>query len=334
MKIRHVLAFLLLSCISCSHREQSAGLFLYNQGDPYVSLFGEQIRDNARGVIEIHTFDSRNSQMIQNEYIEREIKSSTSLMIINPVDRLGAYSVIKKLKSHNIPVIFFNREPLSEDLDIWSKAFYVGARAEQSGQIQAEIIMELFGNDPDNLNKYDKNGNGKIETVILKGEQGHQDAETRTSRVVQTFRDKGFFLNVLITEVANWSRDEAYEKMKYILGLYQNDIELVISNNDAMAMGAISIMRQSGFFRDSNDNGKIDKDDDSWIPVVGIDGLDDAVELISQGYLYGSVLNDSLLQARAIVELTDFIVHDRDLSGMSFPLVEGKYIWIDYKVLQ
>ena len=60
----------------------------------------------------------------------------------------------------------------------------------------------------------DRNGNGIIETVILKGEQGHQDAEIRTSEVVQTFLTNNFKLDILITEVANWKRDEAYEKMK------------------------------------------------------------------------------------------------------------------------
>lgn len=325
------LTFFLL--ISCGKGEKNVSIFLYNQDDPYVRGFADHILHSAAGNIHIKTFDSRNSQIIQNEFIEQQIALSTDVMIINPVDRLGAYSVIKKLKSYNIPVIFFNREPLEEDLDLWDQAYYVGAKAEQSGQIQAEIIMELFGNDPNGLNQYDRNGNGQIETVILKGEQGHQDAEIRTAQVVQTFTEKGFQLNILISEIANWNRNEAYEKTKNILEIYGDSMELIISNNDAMAMGAISILRQSGFFRDSNQNGKIDKEDDRWIPVIGIDGLDEAVKLISQGYLYGSVLNDSQSQAEAIVELTDFILNKKNLSEMNYPLVDGKYIWIDYKAL-
>ncbi|MDA3809082.1 MAG: galactose ABC transporter substrate-binding protein [Spirochaetaceae bacterium] len=327
------LVFLMLFA-SCSRGNKSAGLFIYNQDDPYVHLFTEQILHEAEDLIAIDVFDAQNSQIIQNEFIEKKIKSSTDVMIINPVDRLGAYSIIKKLKSKNIPVIFFNREPLVEDLDLWDEAYYVGAKAEQSGEIQAEMIMELFGNNPKKLNKHDKNGNGIIETVILKGEQGHQDAEIRTSQVVETFTENGFKLDILITEIANWNRDEAYEKMKVILEKYNSSIELIISNNDAMALGAISLMRQSGYFQDTNNNQKIDNDDKKWIPIVGIDGLDEAVEMIKSGYLYGSVLNDSLDQAKAIVELTDFIVHKKDFNQMKFPLIDGKYIWIDYKVLQ
>ena len=334
--MKHIAAayFAVFIFLSCGIQEKTAGLFLYNLEDPYVDIFSNQISEHSEGLFRIETMDSQNSQIIQNEYIEKQINKKNDLMIINPVDRLGAYSIIKKLKSLDIPVIFFNREPLAEDLYLWEKTYYVGAKAQQSGRLQAEMIMELFGSDPENLNKYDRNGNGIIETVILKGEQGHQDAEIRTSEVVQTFLTNNFKLDILITEVANWKRDEAYEKMKDIINIFGNSIELVISNNDAMALGAVSIMRQSGMFRDTNGNGVIDADDDQWTPVVGIDGLDEAVEMIEEGYLYGSVLNDSNSQAEAIAELADVILNNRDPDEMDYPLVDGKYIWIDYKQLK
>lgn len=333
--MKHCLLLIVITFVisSCTGGEKRVSLLLYNQQDPYVDIFAGQIHQESMDSFQVSTFDSQNSQIIQNEYIEKQIDSS-AVFIINPVDRLGAYSIIKKLKSRNIPVIFFNREPLAEDLSLWEGAYYVGASAEQSGQIQAQMVMDLFGGDPDNLNKYDRNNNGIIETVILKGEQGHQDAEIRTSEVVKTFKKSSFNLDILITEVANWNRDEAYEKMKNILDEYYYDIELVISNNDAMALGAISIMRQSGFFKDDNKNNIIDRDDETWLPVVGIDGLTEAVEMIDKGYLYGSVLNDSLSQAKAIVELTNRLLEGGNFSDMVYPLVRNRYIWIDYKVLQ
>ena len=32
-----------------------------------------------------------------------------------------------------VPIIFFNREPVAEDLHQWDKLYYVGADAKQSG---------------------------------------------------------------------------------------------------------------------------------------------------------------------------------------------------------
>jgi methyl-galactoside transport system substrate-binding protein len=252
-------------------------------------------------------------------------------MMINPVDRLGSFAIVRRLQNANIPVIFFNREPLAEDLALWDKTYYVGARAEQSGQLQARLVMDLFGGDPAHLNSYDRNGDGVIQMIILKGEQGHQDAETRTSEVQRSFVDNGFRIEVLAIEVANWSHDVAYTKMGRLVGKYRNRIELVICNNDDMALGAISRMRQLGFFQDTNGNGHIDRHDDGWIPVVGIDGLRESEEAIADGYLYGTVKNDSLGMAKSMLDLASVILGKAEASSLPVPLEDGKYIWIDYR---
>ena len=327
-----VLTLLIALLTSCAAPEKKVSLFLYNMDDLFVSIFSNHIITMGEKFAEFETFDARNSQILQNETIENQIRSGCDLMLINPVDRLGAYSVIKKLRAENIPVIFFNREPLLKDLQLWDKTWYVGAKAEQSGQIQANLVMELFGNDPNHLNRFDKNGDGRIQTIILKGEQGHQDAEARTSEVVRTFRLKGFDLDLLVTEVANWDRDEAYDKAGDLITNYGEQLELILSNNDAMAIGAILRMRQMGYFKDSNENGRVDREDESWIPILGIDGLDQAVQLISEGYLFGTVLNDSASMAQAITELADAILYGKSFDTLSFPIVDDKYIWIDYQV--
>jgi len=138
-------------------------------------------------------------------------------------------------------------------------------------------------------------------------------------------------MEVLALEIANWNRDEAYAKMGYLLRDYQRRVELVVSNNDAMALGAISMMRQAGMFQDTNRNGRIDRADELWIPVVGIDGLQEAEESIAEGYLYGTVKNDSLSMAKAIVELSGILLGHIDPATTKYPLEDGAYIWIDYR---
>ena len=318
---------------SCAEPRKRVSLLLYHGEDLFVKDFAVQILQMGDTYGELESFDARNSQILQNETLEMQIKKGCDLMLINPVDRLGAYSIIRKLRNEDIPVIFFNREPLLKDLVLWDKSWYVGARAAQSGQMQAELAMELFGNNPMSLNRYDRNGDGQIQTIILKGEQGHQDAEIRTSEVVRTFRIHGFVLDILVTEVANWDRDEAYDKAGTLMAHHGDKVELILSNNDAMALGVISRMRQMHFFKDNNENGRIDREDESWIPVLGIDGLDQAVEQIRSGYLYGTVVNDSESMAEAMTALADAVLHDGDLNALPYPLEDGKYIWIDYKAL-
>jgi len=325
---------ILIALVGCNSGNKNISLLIYNENDPFIQDMTHYIKEETTGSYNLTVLNSENFQIIQNENIEDRISAGDDLLIINPVDRLGVYPIIKKLKSKNIPVIFFNRAPLEKDLELWDKAYYVGTKGLQSAQIQAEMVEELFGSDPNSLNKYDKNGNGIIETVILKGEQGHQDAEVRTTEVVKSLKRSGFKLDILITEVADWDRFEAYDKMKIISNDYKGQIELVISNNDSMAIGAIAAMRQNGIFRDDNENGRIDKNDDNWIPVIGIDGISEAVELINTGYLYGTVLNDAKMQAEAIKELADAILNNREFESSKFKLIDKRLILIDYKILQ
>ncbi|MBN2873946.1 MAG: galactose ABC transporter substrate-binding protein [Spirochaetales bacterium] len=325
-----------LSLFSCSAKESRMSLFLYNEADPYIREFAKQILAASPQDAMPRKFDAGNSQLIQNEQIEAELTRNPAsqrpaLMMINPVDRLGAYALIQRLKGDDIPVIFFNREPLAEDMGLWDKTFYVGARAEQSGQLQAQLVMELFGGSPDKLNEYDRNGDGVIQSIILKGEQGHQDAEIRTREVLRSFEDAGFRVEVLALEIANWNRDEAYGTMGNLLRDYRHRVELIVSNNDAMALGAISRMRQEGLYRDTNGNGRIDRNDSGWIPVVGIDGLREAEESIAEGYLYGTVKNDSQSMATAMVELAGVLLGTIDPATLSYALTDGRYIWIDYR---
>jgi len=321
----------LLFLTQCSSGEKRVGIFLYNGEDPFVrGLNEEMLSQFNRTIYRPEVFDALNSQVVQNEQIEHMLENPVDLAIINPVDRLGAHAIIRKFRDENIPVIFFNRQPLERDLDLWDSCFYVGATAEQAGQMQARMIMHLFGDDPDRLNGYDRNGDGVIQGVIIRGEQSHQDSEIRTREVRDTLSRNGFSFELLTSVIANWNRKEAYDKMDEVLNLHGDILEVIFSNNDEMALGAIERLIEKGFFRDSNGNGRIDRQDGDWIPVVGIDGLPEAVRAIGAGTLYGTVINDSTSQAGAIVDLTGAILSGREPEDSPDDLEEGKYIWTDY----
>ncbi len=314
----------------CEESYQKIPLILYNENDPYILEFEGHILSEAEGKLEIDSYDSNNSQLLQNEIIERMIDKDPRLMIINPVDRLGAYTIIEKVKQRDIPIIFINREPLSEDMALWDQLFYIGAPAENSAVIQSEIIIDLFGN-PNNLSDLDKNDDNIIQLVIFKGEQGHQDAEIRTEVVIEELEFYGYNLEILSIEICDWQKTIAYNKMNILLSTLTTDIELVISNNDAMAIGAIEAMKENELFVDNDEDGVINPEIDEWIPVVGIDGIEEALEYIDSGYLYGTVINDSQRMSEVLVELAQAIINGTNLDDLSFDLVDGKYVWVDYQ---
>lgn len=326
-----LVTLLIMILTGCKTENNSIPFIVYDEEDLFMQEFKEAIYDSDQGNINIVTYDSKNSQIIQNEIINDILEDKPKLMIINPVDRLGAYTIIEKLKKNDVPIIFINREPLSQDLFSWENVYYVGAKAEQSAILQAELVMELFGNNPVSLNEYDKNNDGRIQLIILKGQEGHQDAEIRTEVVVNELESHGYTLEILKIKSADFRTSIAYEVVQDLLPLYRNQVEVIISNNDAMAIGAINALVDDGFFTDADGDGVVDSKTENWLPVVGIDGIDEVFPLIENGYLYGTVLNDSETMAKAVIELANAIYNNEDFSNLSFTFEDEKYIWIDYK---
>ncbi|TFG81460.1 MAG: methyl-galactoside ABC transporter substrate-binding protein, partial [Erysipelotrichales bacterium] len=299
--------------------------------DEYMADFETRIKAEINQSFLVKTYDGQNSQIIQNDDINQMLEAKVPLMIINPVDRLSVYSIIEKAKLKGTKIIFINREPLQQDMALSDSIYYDGADAIESAQLQAQIVMALFGNYPLHLNEDDKNGDGIIQAVILKGELGHQDAEARTKYVIDTLTAAHYKVEVLEVSIANFDQNQGKLAMDHLLDVYGDRIEVVISNNDAMALGAITSLTDKGFFDDINQDGFIDRNTEKWMPVVGIDGLDIAIAKIEEGYLFGTVFNDSQNMAEAIIELAQFLLEGKNLNEMKYSISDGKYIWINYK---
>ena len=82
--------------------------------------------------------NGRDDQQAQNETVEEMIDAGCDILCINLVDRTAPSRIIKLAKQNHIPVIFFNREPVREDLLQWEDLYYVGCEAEQSGIMQGD----------------------------------------------------------------------------------------------------------------------------------------------------------------------------------------------------
>ena len=288
----------LISCNSRNNEEEDLndikiGISVYEQDDIFISSIISNIenitkekRSEGSYSITLNVEDAKSNQYNQNEQVDMFIDQGYDVMCINLVDRRSAATIINKAKNANIPVIFFNREPVEEDMNMWNKVYYVGAQAEQSGMMQGDIVIEKYKNNPSDV---DKNGDGKIQYVMLEGEQGHQDASIRTEYSIKRLVDNGLKVEKLGSEVANWSRTEASEKVARWIEKYNDKVELIISNNDDMALGAIDVLNKS-------------KIKNNMPLIVGVDGIKDALKAIDNGEMTGTVISDAYKQGKAIFD--------------------------------
>ncbi len=329
MKIRKMIAVILLfssvqTLCACGHihtdipEKIHIGVACDNQSDTFLAELLESLRTQAEMISEddcsiiLTMRDAAGSQRTQNDQVEELIDAGCNVLCVNLVERADPSDIIDLARDRNIPIIFFNREPVTEDLMQWDGLYYVGADARQSGVMQGELAAECIkAND-----QIDKNKDGKIQYVVLEGEPGHQDSIIRTESAVETIKSKGIELEKLSYGIANWNRAQAQNRMIQMLGQYHHKIELVLANNDDMALGAIDAYENMNFT-------------ESAFPVFfGIDGTVVGLEAIKAQKLDGTVYNDKEGQAKAMLELARTLICGGDFENLD--LINGKYIYLPY----
>ncbi|WP_192457275.1 galactose/glucose ABC transporter substrate-binding protein MglB [Musicola keenii] len=287
------------------------GVTIYKYDDNFMSMVRKDIEKEAKalGGVELLMNDSQNDQSKQNDQVDVLLAKGVKALAINLVDPAAAAIVVQKAKAADVPVVFFNKEPNAKVLASYDKAYYVGTDSKESGIIQGQLIAKHWKANP----SWDLNKDGVIQYALLKGEPGHPDAEARTKYVVDTLTKDGIKVQQLQMDTAMWDTAMAKDKVDaWMSGPNADKIEVLIANNDAMAMGAVEALKAHN---------------KSSIPVFGVDALPEALSLVKSGALAGTVLNDADNQAKATIDLAKNL-------ALGKPAAEGTNFKIENKVVR
>ena len=289
------------------------GVSLYRGDDTFINNIRQELEACAKEYeqetgtkVRLDIQDAKGSQYTQNDQAERFISLECDALCINLVDRTAATNIIDRAMEGNVPVVFFNRQPVEEDMNRWNELYYVAAGARESAVLQGRIVADRYRRDPDSL---DLNGDGVVSYVLLEGESSHQDSLIRTEWSIRTLKDAGVPIERITGGIANWERSQASALMEQWLLEYPDAIELVISNNDDMALGAIDAMERAGV---------------SGIKVVGIDGTTPGLQAVEDGKMMGTVSSDKEAYAKAIFEIAAAKALGEELPE-NIVLEDGKY---------
>ena len=215
------------------------------------------------------------------------------------------------------PVIFFNRQPsdpttgeIQMDVMEWNdKTYYVGFDAAGGGAVQGQLIVDYLASaDPAVI---DRNGDGVIGYVLCIGDVGHNDSKARTQGIREALgtwngsTDPGQAqegsANVGGTEMkvvelasmamtgldgSTWNANAATDAMLNWATSLGDQIDMVVSNNDGMAMGCLQASNYP-----------------EGVPIFGYDANADAIEAIGAGRLTGTVSQNVDAQATATLQV-------------------------------
>ena len=263
---------------------------------------------------EITMADGKNDMAEQTNQIQNFITQGMDVIILNLVQTSSADAVIDQVVAAGIPLVLINREPLAYDADgktldeayegilANAQVCYVGADARQSGTFQGEMVAELE-------NKGDINGDGKVSYIMIEGDPENIDAQYRTEFSVKALTDAGIEVECLDDQVGNWDQTMGQELCANALNIYGDKVEVVFCNNDAMALGAATAIQTAGR--------TVGQD----IYLLGVDALEEAVQLVKDGEMTGTVLNDHIGQSHAAVDVAVKLLNGEDIDN---------YYWVDY----
>ena len=330
------------SFVSCGcSQEGEVSVFYYTYSDTYISsvrgAMDKILRDNK---INYHNYDANGLQNTQTEQIDTAIAKGAVMLIVNIVDTGSddaAKTIISKAKTANIPLIFFNRSVSDELIKSYDKCVFIGTDYEMAGHLQGEMIGNYL---LQNYSALDLNKDGKISYCLFKGQQGNAEAEARTKFSVEdankilkengkpnlVFYDSKNSSGYLVDQDGTWSNAAANNYMKTILSAYseqnKNMVELIIANNDEMALGAIAALNEAGY---NKSGGKI-------IPVFGVDATEAAKVKIDEGAMAGTVKQDGTQMADTIVKIATNMLAGRDyMDGIDKDnIVENRRVNIPY----
>lgn len=306
--------FVLISCGNSNSSKNQVGVTFYRFDDNFLAGMRNdmiEIQKEKYPNLELLLNDSQNQQSILNDQIDTLISKGVKVLAINLVDPTAGQGVIDKAKAANIPIVLFNKDPGIDALNSYDKAWYVGNNPEESGVYQGETLYKNWMANKD----LDKNKDGIIQYAMLKGEPGHPDAEARTLFSIKTLNDKGIKTEKLFEDTAMWDTAQAKDKVDAWLSSPKgNSIEVILANNDGMAMGALEATKAHNV----------------KLPIYGVDAIQEAILLIESKELSGTVLNDGTNQARALLDMVSNIIDGKNpVEGTNWKLV-NKSVRVPY----
>ena len=298
---------------SSSKKDGEVAVFWYTFGDTYLSSVRAALNTALTNAgVKYQDYDANGSQTTQTEQIQTAITKGASVLVVNIVDASSddaTQAIVDMAKNANTPLVFFNRSVSEEIVSAYDKAAYVGTDYTQAGHMQGEMIGNYL---VANYDAIDLNGDGVISYVMFKGQEGNAEADARTQYGVEdadavltgagkaqlSFYDANNTSKYLVDQNGAWSAAQGQDYMQTILAQYSeansNMVELVIANNDDMALGAIAALQAAGY---NNGTGKT-------IPVFGVDATYAAKEKIADGSMTGTIKQDAEGMANAISTIT------------------------------
>ena len=273
----------------------AVGVSMYSLADKYPTYLQDSMDKfvTSQSNLKFKYADANGDPAKMLNDVENFIDSKVDALIIMPTDQKIVKAIGLKARKAKIPLIVVTVKPNEEDMQY--VASYVGSEEIKSGEMQGEFIVNSLNGKP-------------AKAIILLGPLGLEAQIKRTEGNKKIFAHHPK-IKVVAEQEAKWDRAKGMEVAENLLSAHR-DANVILSNNDEMAIGALLAAKKLGF-----------KDED--ILIVGIDATPDALAYLGNG-LDATVYQSASGQGRLSAELAY-----KAALGEEIP----KYNWIPFELV-
>ena len=261
---------------------------------PFYVVLTQYIKEYAeRSGMQFVSADGQDDIIKQITSLEDLIAAGVNVLILNPLDHKALVPAVNAAVKSGVPV-FIVDSAIDPEADYITS---VQANNEGNGELIGEWIVN-------------KMGRTKIKAALISGSQGNPVGREKRLGFIRGFAEMQLMtqgnadLKIVSQGWGNWTNNGGLKAMEDIL-VANPDINFLVAENDAMGMGALKAINESGKAAD--------------ITVVGFDGQKEAYELIKEGKFGATALNSPKELARLVVEaVVEYLNGERQIDKLIY----------------
>ena len=237
--------------------------------------------ENVKFVYSMASYD-QNRQISQCEDL---IAEGIDLLILNPVDSVGASTIIDECKNAGVAVVLNRQAVDNSDADC-----LISLDSVECGRLMARAAKERkpAGN-----------------YVILNGDLSSSVAQQLREGIYDELKEEiksGAIKIVYEQWTENWGLDKAQKLMENALTATKNQVDVVVGANDQIAMGCVNVLKAQNLIDD--------------VTVIGNDGSLNAARSIVKGELYATAWPDLISMNQVLGDTCMAILEGKDTENL------------------
>ena len=268
-------------------------LMMRNMDEQFLKDYSDNVRKlAAEKGIDLNVQDARSDSATQLTQLQTLLNQGYKYFVIIPCVSELSEQMNRDIQERGGAASYSNIQPTVASLKVGPNFFYASSPEFVGGSYQGGLIADYFDKFPA------KAPNKTLNMLHINGQMGHPAQVNRRAGLMAELGNRGYTVNIIAEDTANWAPDQANEKMNAWIASFRDRFNVVAAQNDGMALGAVQSLIQNGFVKtDTSDGTRL------TIPVFGVDATGDAIASMKRNELYATVLQDAVGQSAAAFDV-------------------------------